>query len=152
MKEIIKYVAKNGIEFTEKQKCIDYELLIDRVDKIMERLPKPPENDGCNFANGHGYIQHDRELLKSVWNDLLDEFATRIDHKWIEESKDFKADASWVARLVGDYDIKPYWQAWSRMSNIHRPTLREFGQPYFANNPDKAEQFDINEPKTRITA
>jgi hypothetical protein len=143
MKAIIKYQAKDNCEFINEKDCIEYEQRIDRVDAIMARLPKPPENDGCNFANGHGYIQHDKETLKSVWNDLLDEFKTKIEHKWLDESKDMIADASWVARLVGDYDIKPYWKAWNRMSNIERTTCREFGQPFYATHPDKAELVEI---------
>ena len=143
MKEIIKYVAKDNTEFTDKAKCIAHEDTIDRVDAILQRLPKLPEDDGCKFVNGGGYIKHDRKVLLSVWNDLIDEFKKVIDHKWMDESKDMKADASWVGKLVGDYDIKPYWKAWNRMSCIHRESSREFGQPYYANNPDKAEQFEL---------
>lgn len=141
---VTKYKAKDNREFTNENDCVEYELLIDRVDAIIARLPKLPKDDGCKFANGHGYIQHDKEILRGVWNDLLSEFSTKIDHKWIEQSKDFKAHSSYVGRLVGDYDIKPYWIAWNRMSNVDLQTFREFGQPYYANNPNEAELFEIN--------
>jgi len=143
MKTIQKWQAVDGCEFTEERKCIDYENTINRVQKIIDRLPKPPEDDGCNFANGHGYIKHDAQTFISVWNDLLDEFATIIDHRWIKKSKDLQAHPSYVGRLVGDYNVAPYWKAWNRIQNTDIKTFREFGQPYFTSNPDKADLFEI---------
>jgi len=136
MKTIEKYIAKDLVEFTSKDECISYETLIDRVDNIMSVLPSLPKDDGCSFANGNGYIQHKKEVVVQVWNNLLDEFGGKIEHNWIRESKDMKAHSSYVARLVGDYDIKPYWKAWQRMENIDKQ-FREWGQPYYANNTDK---------------
>ena len=143
MEIITKYKAKDQTEFTTKFDCLLYEELIDRVNSIMGRLPKLPEYQNCDFANGHGYIQHDKEVLTSVWNDLLDEFKTNIKHHWLDQSKDLKVDTSWVGRLVSDYNISPYNKAWYRMICIDRATFREFGQPYYAKNPDKAVLFEI---------
>jgi hypothetical protein len=142
MKAIVKYKAIDGREFITMKDCTDYELLIDRVETIMSRLPKLPKNDECDFANGHGYIQHDKEILLSVWNNLLEEFKSKIDHKWLDESKDMKSHPSWVSRLVGDYGIAPYERAWYRMHCVDKE-CREFGQPFYATNPDKAELFEI---------
>lgn len=142
MEAIIKYKAKDGTEFTNEKNCIEYEQTIERVDRIMARLPKLPKDDGCSFANGHGFIQHDKDVLISVWNDLLDEFLKKIDHQWLSESN-MKAHPNYVGRLVDDYGIRPYSSSWYRMQCIDINTCKEYGQPFYATHPDRAEQIGI---------
>jgi hypothetical protein len=44
--------------------------------------------------------------------------------------------SSYVGRLLGDYGIRPLENAWYRFSCVDKQ-YREWGQPYFATNPDK---------------
>jgi len=140
MKQITKWQADDGTEFTDEIVCLDYELLCGKVTKIMSAFPVPPE--GCVFANGGGYLQLSEEVVTTVRNQILDLIATKIDHHWVEESRDPRIHTSWVARLVGDYNIRPLSAAWERLSCIDNQ-WREWGQPYYANNPDEGCQIEL---------
>lgn len=144
MEIITKYRATDGKEFTDIQKCMDYENLIDRVNKVMQQLSPKPDLPGCSFENGHGYIQHDRETYLSVRNEILDIASESIDHHWIKQTKEGEnVHASWVGRLLDEYNIKPLYKAWNRISCVDK-LYREWGQPYFASNPHKGEQIQLN--------
>lgn len=138
METITKFKAIDGKEFTDKQECIKYELLIDRVNSIMNTLPKRP--DSCDFSNGSGYLQHNEITLRNTKISLLTICKEYIDHKWIQQSiDDDTIHPSWVGRLLDDYGIRPLNHAWYRFQCIDSK-YREWGQPYFASNPEKATQ------------
>lgn len=142
MEIIRKFKAIDGVEFTDEQECIKYELLIDRVNSIMNTLPKHP--DSCDFANGNGYLQHDKTSLRNAKIAILTICKEYIDHQWIQQSiDDDTVHPSWVGRLLSDYGIRPLDRAWNRFYCIDSE-LREWGQPYFALNPQKGTQNRIN--------
>jgi hypothetical protein len=136
METITKFKAIDGKEFTSEIECLKYELLIKRVDEIMALLPKIPKDDGCNFANGGGYIQHEKTTLRNAQIQLLEICKEYIDHKWIQQTIDETVHSSYVGRLLGDYGIRPLENAWYRFSCVDKQ-YREWGQLYFATNPDK---------------
>lgn len=140
MKAITKFKAVDGKEFNSENECLDYENLIKKVDNIMKALPPLPKDDGCNFSNGSGFVQHDKTILRKVKINLLEEMKKHIDHKWIQETIDNdEVHPSYVSRLIDDYGISPLNKAWYRFMCIDKLN-REWGQPYFAANPDKAKQ------------
>jgi len=141
METITKFKAIDGKEFTDKNECIKYESLIERVNNVMSALPKNP--DGCDFANGSGFIQHDKQVLRQTQVKILELCKEYIDHKWIQQSiDDITVHPSWVARLLGDYGIRPLENAWNRFQCVDSQG-REWGQPYYAANPEKASQVQI---------
>lgn len=139
MKEIIKYQAKDGKEFDNSDNCKKYESLIDEVKAIMQKLPPIPEMNGCDFENGYGYVQHTEAEFNEVKNDLLNIAERMVKHKWIEQTRNDKTvHLSWVARLIGEYgSLLPLSKAWDRLLCVDSE-LREWGQPYFAEHPEKA--------------
>lgn len=140
MEKITKFKAIDGSEFYEESKCRDYETLIAEVEQIMSAFPPLPQNDGCKFANGGGYIQHSKENFDSVKAALLDVAGRFCSHRWIEQTKaDPSVHLSWAARLIGETGLRPLENAWNRLMCIDT-LYREWGQPYFASNPEKAEQ------------
>lgn len=139
MQQITKWEADDGREFSDMDECIEYENLCDQVERIISAFPKKPENDGCSFANGGGYIQLSEEVVKTTRNKLLDLIATKITHNWVEESRFMNVHPSYVGRLVDECNIRPFIQAWSRISCIDKQ-WREWGQPYYAANPHEGEQ------------
>lgn len=144
METITKFKAIDGTEFTSETECLKYELLIKRVDEIMSLLPPTPKDDGCSFANGDGYIKHEKTELRNAQVKLLEICKEYIDHKWIQQSIDDETvHCSWVGRLLGDYGIKPLNNAWYRFSCVDNQS-REWGQPYYANNPEKGKQVQLN--------
>lgn len=144
METITKYKAIDGKEFVNEKDCLDYEDLIKRVNSIMKDLYPLPQNDGCEFSNGKGFIQHDLSTIKKVKLSLLNEIEKYIDHKWVQQTKnDESAHPSFVDRLLDDYSIAPLQEAWYRIYCIDN-LGREFGQPYYTSNPEKAELVCIN--------
>ncbi len=142
METITKYKAIDGKEFTDKDECIKYEILIERVNSIMKLIPESPRSS--DFANGSGFIQHNPQSLKNVKISLLTICKEYIDHKWIDQTiNDPTVDPSWVSRLLGDYGINPLYYAWNRFNCIDKDN-REWGQPYFATHPEKAKNVCLN--------
>lgn len=144
MKEITKYKAEDGLEFNDKVECVEHERSCIMVSIIMERLPNRP--DDCSFTNGSGYIQHGSNLLE-VRNDFL-RFVSKqynITHKWVEQTinKGFEVHPSYVGRLIGECCPNTISKHWYRFMCIDSK-LREWGQPYYANNPHEADQVVLN--------
>ena len=137
MKTITKYKAVDGKEFNDEKSCLDYESLISKVDLIMSSLI--PTIDSTDFSNGCGFIQQDKSTVKNTRLELLLEIKKHVDHNWIQQTiEDDNIHGSWVARILGDYNINPLSKAWYRFSCIDK-SFREWGQPYYALNPDKGQ-------------
>lgn len=121
MKVITKFKAIDGTEFTKENECLKYELLIKRVNEIMALLPPTPNDDGCNYSNGSGYLQHEKQIFRNAQIKLLEICKEYIDHKWIQETiDDENLHSSYVGRLLSDYAIKPLNNAWYRFSCIDK--------------------------------
>lgn len=136
MERIIKFKAIDGKEFLEAMECVKYEQLIYEVQQILSVLKPLPKDDGCAFANGESFLQQDKTNVKLAKLQLLRLMKQYINHKWIDQTiDDDKVDPSWVARLVGDYGIRPLCDAWHRISCTDKE-FREWGQPYFVKHPE----------------
>ena len=139
MRKIQRFQAKDGSEFKTEDECIAYEKLCDEVTKVMKTLPPIPEDDGCKFANGGGYIQHDAGKLEIARVAIL-KIGQRFikDPSWLQQTIDNPTiDRSWASRLISEACPSPVKDAWGRFRCIDKQN-REWGQPYYANNPDEA--------------
>ena len=139
MEAITKFQANDGTEFYHSENCIKYELLIENVKTIMSKLKPIP--DSCDFSNGSGYVQHEKEQLKTAKIALLEISKEYIDHKWIQQSiDDDSVHLSYAGRLISEYsDLRPVYKAWNRLMCVDSQ-FREWGQPYFATHPEEAKQ------------
>lgn len=143
MQEITKYKAEDGREFLNKGECEDHEHNCLTAFGIMSALPSRP--DGCDFSNGSGYLQHDKDQLLLVRNSFL-EFAKRYTTaSYIQQTidKGFDAHASRAGRVLSEALPNSIYKHWYRFETIGED-FREWGQPYYANNPDKATQKQLN--------
>jgi hypothetical protein len=142
MKLITKYQADDGSEWSTAEQAQDRDLLCERVSAVMSAWPAHPENDGCEFLNGGGYIQLSEHLFDQVKDQLLDIIKERVDHKEVEQIRSKKAPLNLVAMLISDCGMGPVNAAWRRLSCVDS-YFREWGQPYFASNPDRGQQRQI---------
>lgn len=150
MEEIKIYKCKDGQRFDLKDNAIKYEKLIDDVEEVISKLPEQPKDDGCRFSNGHGYLQHKSIDIMIARKELL-ELALKnepgIDktNSWVRESiSNHNHHISYAQRIIGEYNsLSPISRALYRLACIDSKN-REFGQPYFANNPEKADLFQLN--------
>lgn len=137
MKTITKYQARDGREFNNKIDCKNHEDLLLEIDKVNSILRAAP--DTCDFANGSGYIQHSISQIVQ-YKDKLDELLKRT-------IKGFnftdKTHISYVLRVTGDCN-SPLYGCYQRLYCVDWITGREWGQPYFALNPQKGKQICLN--------
>lgn len=138
MKRVQKFRADDGAEFDTEAACLEHEALCAEIDGVMATLPRPPADDGCRFTNGHGYIQHTPERFWPARDALL-RIGNRLSpHKWFEQSlADREIHPSWCGRLI-DETSRPLSRAWYRVMCVDKD-LREWGQPYYANNANAPE-------------
>lgn len=140
MQAIQKFRADDGAEFRSEAECVAHEALCAEIDEVVSLLPPRPKDDGCNFANGDGYIQHDPMKFGRVREALL-RIANRLyPHKWFDQAlaKPNEVHSSYPARLI-DETSRPLATAWYRVSCTDNK-FREWGQPYYANNPSEAKE------------
>lgn len=139
----MKFKAVDGAEFNDEKECLKYEALIKEVNTIMSVLKPKPINNNSNFTNGGGFLQHDKIILSKVKFSLLHLIKKYIDHKWVQETIDNEnVHPSYIGRLLDDYGIRPLSEAWYRF-NCKDKNCKEWGQPYFADNPTKGTQIAL---------
>ena len=143
MKEITKYQAYNGREFSDPDKCAVYENNCRCADFIISQLH--PNPDGSDFFNGGGYLQHDPAKVAMVRSELLALAAKETDHKWITKSiNDSTVDPSWAGGIISECCTENLYRAWIRISCIDAAS-REWGQPYYRQHPEEAQQVCLNQ-------
>ncbi len=130
MKAITKYEAKDGKVFNTEKECLEYEAIIEKVDAIMKPFGKRP--DDINFSNGGGYLQHDIFDVSRAKKEITD-----FGNKLLKTNSDFY----FIGRYFEGYDC--LYDAWGRLSAIDGKQ-REWGQTYYALNPNKGKQIKLN--------
>lgn len=116
------------------------------IPSIMSRLIsiEEIEKGDYDFSNGHGYVQHNKDVVNSVTYDLI-EFAYDEgycgDEKFLSRVKEFvEQDKFRQNSIIGRYlDGTPFYKHWYRLMCIDS-LGREYGQPFFAINPDEIEK------------
>lgn len=132
MKVITKYRAFDGREFNVLSECEEHELLLNKINTILDILiPRPLEFDS-EFENGGCYIQQDpfniQKIIK-LSTDLYNEI--EINSTPIDSIMNY-------GRLLSDSGSL-FYNIYSRLNCIDFKT-KEWGQPYFALNPEKGTQ------------
>lgn len=143
MRVVTRFEAYDGVEFKSPATCEVYEVRCHNADAIIGRLAPLPVNDGCDFVNGGGFIQHDRTFIE-VRAALLEAAKEETDHHWIQLSIDKpELDPSYADRIIGECCNKHLRDAWRRIACTDS-LFREWGQPYFRSNPSEAKQICLN--------
>jgi len=119
-------------------------MLEDKIKKIMSKLTiNGFDNFNASFSNGKGYIQHNVNTVNEVTCEIIQlaycngNYGNDVDKlkKTLARVplKGFRQNS-----IVGRYlDSTPFWSSYSRLVCIDYKG-REFGQAYFAINPERA--------------
>lgn len=136
--EEVWYIANDGARFRDEAECLKRDALIVAVDVIMAPLGARPVDDGCKFANGGGYVQHDAATVNRVKIALGN--LTLAHNPWIDVKGTplENVHPSWWGRMLDDVS-DPIETAWRRIYCFDE-TGREWGQPYYALNPTEGTQ------------
>ncbi len=144
MKAVVKYQANDGSLFDDEATASSHDKFLAALKTLEATLPPLPQNDGCSFANGDGYIQHDSATVRAYKQAILRLAAERkLGFKfaeWVDHPDDVHPHGV-VGRILSDGDRHLY-KAWYRMMCMD-DQLREWGQPYFALNPGTGKSFEI---------
>lgn len=138
MKTVTKYKAYDGREFTNERECVEHEQECDTIHNIMVGLPERPDN--IEFANGYGFIQHRLEIVEAAMQKLLTLVKKHIPDEVVDKAiaMGISSRSTMIGRYFDDCAPRAAYSAWTRFMCID-DSLREWGQPYFANNPVKKE-------------
>jgi hypothetical protein len=144
VKVVTKYESNDGKLFDSEADAVGHEEYLKQAKTVAGILPPRPD-DGCKFDNGAGYIQHTPELVREYKRAVLLLAASkRPDVKFAEwaEKPDQVHGMSVVGRYIDDGCDKYIGRLWYRVCCLD-DQCREWGQPYFALHPGRAENFKM---------
>jgi len=154
--QITEYHSNDGRVFRSAQECKKHEMLVEQISLIIEKLPPKPTLSGCSFENGGGYVQHSKhdfeiakkELLSMALSYLPKTTKVKVGpYEWIsstmEDNHRQNVDPSWATKAIDDCCPSPIKDAWHRFHCTDNK-YREWGQTYFAYNPDKGSNNRLN--------
>jgi len=135
MEKVTKYVAKNGREFLSREECENHEVLLNEIEYTMKLLVEVPSD--CDFANGGGYIQQDLGKVEEVKKLLMSLIS--------EHHSNLSSESGYyvIGRTLDDSQsvlYSPYIRLFAEIDEKGR----EWGLPYYRNNPHKAKNICLN--------
>lgn len=139
MNKLTKYQAVDGREFKFLEDCLKYENDLHIISNIELELISRPDN--TNFLNGGGYIQQKESSVVSAMIKTIKLLDIPEDIKDKALQSPFKSRFGIIDRYLDDCDLL-HRKIWYRFMCID-DQYREWGQPYFAMNPDKGNQRKI---------
>lgn len=132
MKERTVFVTDDGREFQSRSQAEKHQKLLERLQQI-ETLP-PRRRD---IAHGK-WIQHPVEQYRK-WRMALVKMTKEYFPDTYPDADPMEIHPhSYMGRVVDDSGPDPLRKQWQRLA-CTTDDGREFDQPYFALNPDKAE-------------
>lgn len=150
MQTITKYLADDGREFLNSDECLEYEKDEKEIKAINAMLPEYPA-DTCAFVNGGGYIIHEEETFNKARLLLLAKAKKYAKEEY--DIRDIIHAENHNRRMNWPYErIKQLACPVSLINASHRiycvdDQFREWGQPFYAFNPDRAEHKQLNKKK-----
>jgi hypothetical protein len=144
MKPITMYEAVDGSRHDTEEKARRRDILVDDVNVALAGLVPKPDDPTCSFANGHGYVQQSPASVRECKRQLMAIAKHTIggyEHVWDADPDDVHPMGV-AGRIIDDSGHRPLYVAWSRLMCIDADA-REWGQPYYALNPGKGEQFAV---------
>jgi hypothetical protein len=141
--KITKYEAIDGRLFNCEQECKDWDSHILEVRAIIDLLAPLPEEKGCNFSNGDGYVQQKKPIVEHAIRAIVRIAKTDLG----VNKKDFLENPfgyrhSIIGRYIDDGGDLHLYRAWSRFMCMD-DQFREWGQPYYASHPHEGKQHEI---------
>jgi hypothetical protein len=140
MQQVTKFQAKDGRLFDSQESCGKHESMLLAVEKAIGLLEPVPQDDGCKFANGGGYVQQDMMEVHESMREVVEISGVNIDKCKIDFMRNpFPYRNSIIGRYLSDGDNNAVYAAWCRFMCMD-DLYREWGQPYYAANPNAGEQ------------
>ncbi len=121
-----------------------------KLDKIMSKLlDKKSLPSSADFSNGKGYIQHNADVVNEITAEVM---KLAFDNNYLGYEENYRKTIPFIKTqknfrqhsIVGRYlDGTVFNSTWSRLMCIDSKG-REFGQPFYALNPEKSTMEPLN--------
>lgn len=136
MKQVIKYISFDGVQFDSEIKCLDHESYVQSAKNIMSILKPVPNDDG--FYNGHSFVSHWSEDVIGARRKLIVLCAEITGDPTIKHLLDHRfLTRTYATRMLSEVLTPSIYKMWCRFENMDEH-WREWGQQYFAINPDES--------------
>jgi hypothetical protein len=141
---VTRYEANDGSLFESETEATAHDAYLEEVKVVEAMLPARPD-DGSQFENGAGYLQHTPEKVREFKRAVL-MLAAKDDPdsefiEWAREPDRIRGMGI-VGRSIDDGCDRYVGRLWHRVRCMD-DRCREWGQPYFAPNPGEGEAFAI---------
>lgn len=140
MKPITRFLADDGAEFASELEALERDALVAELIEVEKHLiPRP---SGGHFTESGEYVQQSGPVVLAFQRRLIRMFATRYDahlgERWARYLViEVPVGNTYLGRLVSDCAPPCFNRTWWRLWCMDR-RFREYGQPYFAHQADKA--------------
>lgn len=134
-KHILKIESQEGRIFDTSSECVKYERIYSQIINLLSDL-FDYKDDSLDFANGRGYIQHPPGTRYKLEVELV-----KLTNEYLEEN--FTLGQGMIHRYIDDCNHKLLKKLSYKITCMDKRD-REYGQPYFAINPDKCVDIKLN--------
>lgn len=143
MEAVTRFKTFDGELFETDAEAQEHEAYLMKVKDVENMLHPLPQNDGCSFANGDGYIQHTKEAFNAYKAAILELGGKHVHSAMTEWAKnpDEVHNMGIAGRYFDDGDHGLY-KLWNRVMCTDAD-FREWGQPFFALNPGKGKMVKV---------
>lgn len=135
MERISLFKTADGKTFSTPEEALKYESIMREVQNFLLAFA---ENEDIDFSNGDGYIQHPIGTRDKMGKKLVELY-----NRWFKPEEPFINFSYYLARLIDDSSMKCLNHLSYRIMCIDRED-REWGQPYFADNPGTGKDKKLN--------
>lgn len=140
MKKIVIYQCEDGTRFDEEIDAARYEDMSERL-SMVERLYLGVRDEKKMYAKEP--LRHDLSNVMSFKENILKAAAEYIPKykKLLLECASGSLHISHAQRIIGDYNLKMFDEAFFRLNCIDMNTGIEYTQPYYASHPEEWIEF-----------
>lgn len=134
IKEKVSFETDDGVVHDSLEQAEKYNVLLGQCDDILNGMISAP--DDIDFINGTGWIQHPPFTKQKLSKNIID-----CHNKYFDDDQTEITYA--MGRMLDDGNIKCLYSLLNKYKCMTDDD-KEFGQIFFANNPDKAKGGQIN--------
>jgi hypothetical protein len=137
---VTRFKTADGTEFANESDAIEHEALSLRCERALESTIGKRRKIDCKH-----YVQHDIKIALQAKRLMLEIICEKHGDAYpvLKTDADQVHPRSFVGRLADDIG-GPIGKAWGRLCCIDFDNGREYEQPFFALNPDKAPTVEMN--------
>lgn len=146
MKSITTYQTEDGHRYDSEARARKHEELTEAVRRVFQPLEVQKPGD-FSFTSGSGYYQHAPSTVRMVKRSLIELTRPHL-REWMDRQEIeygynlMDVHPSWFSRML-DGGCPPLEKGWGRLW-CFTDDGREYGQPYYANNPGACKNVCLN--------